>query len=149
MRKDLRMPVSVELPTSVGIPLFYVPEQNMRLQLYRRLADMQTEEEVHALGDEFEDRFGPLPEQTRELLYQMTVKLRGERIGLSSISMEGEQIVLRFPPLPKGIQSRNLPEIGWRTRTGKNSFRILINEYDDWQTMLLDVLSEICSAMEK
>ena len=149
LRKDLRMPVSVELPTSVGIPLFYVPEQNMRLQLYRRLADMQTEEEVQALGDEFEDRFGPLPEQTRELLYQMTVKLRGERIGLSSISMEGEQIVLRFPPLPKGIQSRNLPEIGWRTRTGKNSFRILINEYDDWQTMLLDVLSEICSAMEK
>lgn len=143
------MPVSVDLPTSVGIPLFYVPEQNMRLQLYRRLADMQTEKEVQALGEEFEDRFGPMPEQTRELLYQMRVKLRGERIGLSSISMEGQQIVLRFPPLPKGVRSRDLPEIGWRTRTGKNGFRIMIEEFDDWQTMLLDVLGEICVAMRK
>ncbi|MCD4673457.1 MAG: transcription-repair coupling factor [Anaerolineaceae bacterium] len=149
LRKDLRMPVSVELPTSVGIPLFYVPEQHLRLQLYRRLADMQTEDEVHALGEEFQDRFGPLPAQTRELLYQMQVKLRGERIGLASISMEGDQIVLRFPPLPKGIKSRHLPEIGWRTRTGRNGYRILIKEYDDWQQLLLEVLSEICTAMGK
>ena len=149
LRKDLRMPVSVDLPTSVGIPLFYVQEQHMRLQLYRRLADLQNEDEVQALGDEFEDRFGPMPAQTSELLYQMKVKLRGERIGLSSISMEGEQIVLRFPPLPKGMRSRDLPEIGWRTRTGRNGFRILINEFDDWQAMLLDVLDEIFSAMGK
>jgi transcription-repair coupling factor (superfamily II helicase) len=147
--KDLRLPVSVELPTSVGIPLAYVPEQRIRLQLYRRLADMQAEEEVDALAEEFEDRFGTMPAQTRELLYQMKVKLRGERIGLASISMEGDQIVLRFPPLPKGITSRHLPEIGWRTRTGKNSYRIFLEEFDDWQAMLLDILEDICSAMGK
>ena len=149
MVRDLRLPVSVELPTSIGIPLEYVPEQRMRLQLYRRLADMQAEEEVDALADEFNDRFGTMPAQTRELLYQMKVKLRGERIGLNSISMEGDQIVLRFPPLPKGFTSRQLPEIGLQTRTGKNSFRIFLKESDDWRPLLLDVLDEICSAMGK
>ncbi len=149
MVKDLRLPVSVELPTAVGIPLEYVPEQRIRLQLYRRLADMQSEEDVDALAGEFDDRFGPMPAQTRELLYQMKVKLRGEKIGLNSISMEGDQIVLRFPPLPKGITSRHLPEIGWRTRTGKNSYRIFLKETDDWQPLLLDVLEEICNTMGK
>jgi len=149
LRKDLRMPVSVELPTSVGIPLAYVPEQHIRLQLYRRLADMSSEEEVQALGDEFQDRFGPMPAQTRELLFQMKIKMRGERMGLSSISKEGNQIVLRFPPLPKGIRSRNLPEMGSPTRTGRNSFRIMLGGQEDWQGMLLDILGEICEEMGK
>lgn len=147
--KDLRMPVSVELPIAVGIPLEYVPEQRMRLQLYRRLADMQTEGEVDALGEEFEDRFGPMPSQVRELLYQMKVKLRGEQIGLSAITLEGDQIVLRFPPLPKGMTSRHLPEIGLQARAGKNSYRIFLKEGDDWQYLLLEALQALLDAMER
>ena len=84
--KDGHMPVSVDLPLSVGIPVDYVPDQNMRLQLYRRLADLQNEQEVRSLAEELRDRFGPLPEQVSNLIFQMSVKLRAEVAGLASVT---------------------------------------------------------------
>ena len=52
---------------------------------------------MNALREEFKDRFGPVPEQVENLLYQLKIKLRAEEIGLASITNEGEQIVLRYP----------------------------------------------------
>ena len=109
--KDTHVPVSVDLPLSIGIPVDYIPDQTMRLKLYRRLADMQDEGEVQAMEDEFNDRFGSLPDQVANLFFQMRVKLRAEQAGLASVSMEGDQIVLRYPPLPEGV-NRSLPNPG-------------------------------------
>src|SRR4030042_3323594 len=41
--KEIHPPVNVDLPLPSGIPLEYVPDQVLRLQLYRRLADLQAE----------------------------------------------------------------------------------------------------------
>jgi len=153
--RTTHIPVSVELPLSVGIPSVYVPDQNMRLQLYRRLADMQSEEDVDALMDEFSDRFGPPTEPVKNLFYQMKVKLRAETAGLASVMMEGEQIVLRYPPLPEGVTSRNLPSIDLEVgigvvRTGKNAYWMPLGSKNGngesspaWREKLLDVLSAI------
>jgi len=142
--KEGHLPVNVDLPMSVGIPVEYIHDQNMRLQLYRRLADLQNEDDVQALADELLDRFGPLPEEVSNLLFQMRVKMRAELSGLSSISVENQQIVLRFPPLPEGVQARSLPNIGYGTRTGKNSYWMPLHlEGQDWRERLLEVLSAI------
>ncbi len=69
------MPVNVDLPLAVGIPADYISDQDLRLRLYRRIADLRDETEVEALASEFQDRFGPLPEMLQNLLYQMRVKL--------------------------------------------------------------------------
>ena len=66
-----------------------------------RICRMRTE--VQAMEDEFIDRFGALPEPVANLFFQMRVKLRAEEAGLASVSMEGDQIVLRYPPLPEGM----------------------------------------------
>lgn len=129
---------------SVGIPVEYIPDQNMRLHLYRRLANLQNEDEIHALTDELRDRFGEPPDEIRNLLYQMQVKTRAELAGLTSVSVENQQIVLRFPPLPEGVQARELPNIGRHTRTGKNSYWMPLHlDGEDWRERLLEVLSEI------
>ena len=142
--KEGRLPVAVDLPLSIGIPLEYIPDQNMRLRLYRRLASLENETELEALAEEFNDRFGPLPESIASLFFQIKVKLRGELAGLSSISMEGEQIVLRYPPLPEGVSSRNLPFIGSSVRAGKNAYWMVMPQPpDDWKQILLDTLSAI------
>jgi len=88
-----------------------------------------------------------LPEQTVNLLYQMRVKLRAEEAGLVSISVEGDQMVLRFPPLPESAPTRNLPTIGFDTRSGKNAYWMPFNPDDEgWRSRLLDVLSAIIEA---
>ena len=138
--REVSAPVSVDLPLSLGIPLGYIPDQNIRLRLYRRMADLKDEAEIAALGDEYADRFGAMPEEVSNLLFLMRVKLLAERAGLASVSIESEQIVLRFPPLPEGAATRNLPFIGAPVRTGKNAYWVPMNSEGDWKERLLDSL---------
>ncbi len=142
--KDTHVPVSVDLPLTLGIPMKYIPDQAMRLNLYRRLADMQDELEVNAMEEEFQDRFGALPEEVANLFFQMRVKLRAEAAGLASVAMEGEQIVLRYPPLPEGI-NRAMPRPAPGMRAGKNAFwmPIIGMKEAEWHARLLDALSAI------
>ncbi|HYS45274.1 MAG TPA: transcription-repair coupling factor, partial [Rhizomicrobium sp.] len=51
----------INLGIPVLIPEVYVSELNVRLNLYRRLAELRTREELDAFGAELIDRFGPLP----------------------------------------------------------------------------------------
>jgi transcription-repair coupling factor (superfamily II helicase) len=139
-------PVSVDLPLAVGIPVEYIPDQNLRLKLYRRLADMENETELEALGEEFLDRFGPLPEMVSHLFFQIRVKQRAQKAGLVSVALEGDQIVLRFPPLPEGFNERNLTPIGREIRAGRNAYWMPARE--GWQERLLDALSAIIEACQ-
>jgi transcription-repair coupling factor (superfamily II helicase) len=141
--KDTHVPVSVDLPLAIGIPMNYIPDQTMRLKLYRRLADMQDEGEVQAMEDEFSDRFGTLPEPVANLFFQMRVKLRAETAGLASVAKEGDQIVLRYPPIPEGM-SRAMPSLGPGIRAGKNAYWMPFNGGEKaWRERLLDALSAI------
>ena len=136
-------PVTVDLSLPVGIPIFYVADQDMRLSLYRRIADLSAEDEIDALMDEFNDRFGPVPEAVRNLFFQMHVKLLAEKIGLSSVTLEGDQLVLRYPPLPEGVTSRNLPEMGEGVRAGKNAYWLAVAGEEDWQKRLAQLLQAL------
>lgn len=145
-KRNENMPVNVELPLSIGIPLSYIPKQELRLKLYRRLADVENEDSLQVLFEELDDRFGNPPQMVRNLFYQMKVKLRAEKAGIVSVANEADQIVLRYPPLPDGVSHRNLIEIGNQTRTGKNAYWILLEnkqEEKKWKTRLLEVLSAI------
>ncbi|NPV76808.1 MAG: transcription-repair coupling factor [Anaerolineae bacterium] len=138
---EIMMPVGVDLPLAVGIPADYVPDQKMRLQLYRRLADTHQEKELDMLEEEFKDRFGPAPEQVHNLFYQMRVRLLAERAGLSSVNQEGDQIVLRYPPLPAGVHTRTLSFSSPDLRIGKNAYWMAFNNGDKpWQERLLGAL---------
>ena len=59
--QPVSMPVNVDLPLAIGIPADYISDQDLRLRLYRRSADLRDESEIDALANEFNDRFGPHP----------------------------------------------------------------------------------------
>ncbi len=50
---------------TVGLSADYVPDRQLRLQLYRRLAELASEEEITQPSEELQDRFGPLPRWRR------------------------------------------------------------------------------------
>ncbi len=138
----LIIPTVVNLPLSIGIPDTYIPDQNLRLKLYRRLADIKDETALASVEMEFEDRFGPLPEQVRNLIYQIKVKLLAALAGLASVGFEGRQLLLRYPPLPDGVESRRLREFGKPITTGKNAYRIYFSDPDvePWREVLVGFL---------
>ena len=134
------MPVSVDLPIPVSLPASYIPDRQIRTRLYRRLADMRTQEDIDTLVEEFIDRFGPLPAEAHNLFYQLKVKLLSEKAGLLSVSAESGQLILRYPPLPEGETTRKFPELDHEIRVGKNTLWILVSENNGWQDKLISVL---------
>ena len=139
----IAMPVNVDLPLAVGIPADYIADQDLRLRLYRRIADLRDETEIDALASEFNDRFGGLPEMVQNLLYQMRVKLRAERAGLSSINWESGQIVLRYPSSGEEKDGQRLPDLGPGIRGGRNAYWCTFGKDTDWKEQLLDVLQRL------
>ncbi|MGD0750788.1 MAG: transcription-repair coupling factor [Anaerolineales bacterium] len=149
--QPMGLPVNVDLPLAIGIPETYVPDTNLRLRLYRRLADLTDESALDALAAEFTDRFGILPEMVTNLFYQMKVKLLAERAGLVSVGMESGQVVLRYPGLQEGAESKtgsnlpngHLPDLGPGVRGGKNAYWCMFGKEADWQTKLMGVLEKL------
>jgi transcription-repair coupling factor (superfamily II helicase) len=140
LNTSLALPVNVDLPLDIAIPPDYVADKNMRLRLYRRIADLRSLAELDALVEEFSDRFGPAPEVVGNLLYQLKVKLLAEKAGLSSVSVENDQIVLRFrsETVPPG-----LPYLGAQVRVGKSALWLPYAHQPDWQATLLDALGKL------
>jgi transcription-repair coupling factor (superfamily II helicase) len=149
--QPMGLPVNVDLPLAIGIPEAYVPDTNLRLRLYRRLADLTDESALDALAAEFTDRFGVLPEMVTNLFYQMQVKLRAERAGLISVGMESGQVVLRYSALSESSETKtgtnipnsHLPDLGPGIRGGKNAYWCTFGKDPDWQTRLLEVLEKL------
>jgi len=142
LTQPISMPVNVDLPLAIGIPADYIADQDLRLRLYRRIADLRDETEIDALTSEFQDRFGQLPEMVENLFYQMRVKLRAEQAGLSAISWESGQVVLRYSA-SEDKDGRRLPDLGPGIRGGKNAYWCSFGKDGHWQEQLLNVLERL------
>jgi transcription-repair coupling factor (superfamily II helicase) len=134
------LPVTVDLPLAVGIPSEYIIDTDLRLRLYRRIADLRDGAEIDALSGEFEDRFGPLPEMVQSLFYQMKVKLLAEKAGLSSVAWESGQFVLRFVRSGNGRSGKKLEDLGPSVRGGRGAYWCTFPKDMDWRTELLRIL---------
>ncbi|MFI5143090.1 MAG: transcription-repair coupling factor, partial [Thermoanaerobaculales bacterium] len=73
-------PVAVELRLGLDLrlPERFIPEETVRLAVYRRVAAARTAEELDALREEFADRFGPAPVQLDNLLLHQRVRRLAE-----------------------------------------------------------------------
>ena len=86
----------VDLPLEAHLPHDYVAEEAQKLELYRRLARARTQGDVAAFRQEVTDRFGPMPPPVLQLVEVAELRLAAEAAGVSSISREDGQLVVRF-----------------------------------------------------
>ncbi len=75
----------ISLGTAVLIPDSYVSDLQLRLGLYRRLATLETRQDIDAFAAELVDRFGNPPEEVRHLLEVVEIKALCRRAGISQI----------------------------------------------------------------
>ncbi|MEZ5841028.1 MAG: TRCF domain-containing protein, partial [Hyphomicrobiales bacterium] len=86
----------IAIGTPVLIPEAYVPSLEVRLSLYRRLADLSDAEEIDAFGAEMIDRFGSLPDEVEHLLKIALVKALCRRAGVEKIEAGPKGVVIGF-----------------------------------------------------
>ena len=85
---------SADLAVAAAIPDRYVPSSEQRMDLYRRIALIRTEEEADDLTDELIDRFGDPPGSVNALIHISLLRGEAGRAGITDISQK--QGTLRF-----------------------------------------------------
>jgi transcription-repair coupling factor (superfamily II helicase) len=98
--------MKVELPVDAHLPHDYVPGERLRLEAYRKIAEVSAEEGLQAIREELQDRYGPLPEPVENLLAVARLRITARRAGLTEITQQGNQV--RFGPvdLPDSAELR-------------------------------------------
>ena len=111
----LAPPVTLDLPLRAEIPATYVEDEGLRLQLYRRIAGLNSLHDLEEMKKEIEDRFGTDPEtnsiplELQNLFYQIRVKMEALKAGILNIGRRRDQIAIR---LPQGFSLHAIGESG-------------------------------------
>ncbi|WP_262269539.1 TRCF domain-containing protein [Microvirga yunnanensis] len=80
------------------IPDAYVNDPEMRINLYARLARLESSETIDEIEAEIEDRFGPIPDPVQNLLRLANVRQLCRRIGIARVDAGPQAIALTFRP---------------------------------------------------
>jgi transcription-repair coupling factor (superfamily II helicase) len=88
--------IEVNLHIPALIPSDYLPDVNMRLTQYKRLANCQTKDELHELQVEMIDRFGLIPEALKALFRIAELRQIGQKLGLKKIEAGPTEGRLQF-----------------------------------------------------
>ncbi|MGD8812662.1 MAG: transcription-repair coupling factor, partial [Thioalkalispiraceae bacterium] len=98
--KPLHQGTEIDLNIPALIPDDYLPDVHERLIMYKRIANASNDDELKELQVEMIDRFGLLPEQTKNLVEITRLKLRATPLGIEKIELadSGGRIVFNKEP---------------------------------------------------
>ena len=101
-----RPEVKIELPIDAHLPHEYVPGERLRLEAYRKIAEVGSQEQLDAVRAELADRYGTPPDPVENLLAVARFRLLARRAGLTEVTQQGNHV--RFAPveLPDSAQLR-------------------------------------------
>ena len=91
------------------LPEDYVPHQGQRLEVYRRLAKAKDLEEVPEVERGLADRFGPLPEEARNLIQLSQLAVSSRNSGIISIILVEGGLLLRIRNKNKALKALAAP----------------------------------------
>jgi transcription-repair coupling factor (superfamily II helicase) len=89
-------PPDVVLDRPAHLPDGYVPDDDVKLDLYRRLARATSSGDIDGLRDELRERFGPLPVEAETLLDMARLRVLGAVLGLQHVLVRGDEARLTY-----------------------------------------------------
>ena len=88
--------IQLNLGLNIRIPSDYIKEENQRLRMYKRVAGVETESQLHDVRSELIDRYGETPRAVRNLLEYAALKLQAMRVGANAIERKREFVSIKF-----------------------------------------------------
>ena len=125
---------SITMGAPVMIPEHYVPDLHLRLGLYKRLSMLETDGEIEGFGAEMIDRFGPLPEEVKQLLQIVAIKALCRRANVEKVDAGPKGLILSFRDNafanPEGLV-RFVGEQGSLAKARPDMKIVFIRDFDD------------------
>ena len=94
--KDREEEISVELMATANIPNWYIENETLKLQMYKKIAAIRTEEDADELYDEMVDRFGDIPRETVNLIKISQIRSLAEELSAVRIHEQTDKVIVQF-----------------------------------------------------
>jgi transcription-repair coupling factor (superfamily II helicase) len=117
--------LTIDLPVNAFIPASYVARESLRMDAYRHLERLTTEADIAAFTEELEDRYGPVPEATSELIQVARLRVLMMETEIEEISMR-DGILKATPVALKDSQEVRMKRLFERSAYKPASDAILI-----------------------
>jgi transcription-repair coupling factor (superfamily II helicase) len=102
--EEINHDCKIELPINAHLSQEYIPGERLRLDLYRRLADVKTDADVQSIQEELIDRFGELPPEAVALLDVALLRAFAKSLGIRELVLAGKYLRISPLVLPESIQ---------------------------------------------
>jgi len=144
-------PVRLDVNVDAYVPADYVPYEQAKIEVHRRVAGALEVADVERLREELEDRFGPVPEPLENLLALQrarikfgqagarTVSFRGDRLAVVPIELDSKRAKWLREELPGAVYESGRSQVSVRVpKEGKERFPAVVKAAD----VLLAVMRE-------
>ncbi|ETR75181.1 transcription-repair coupling factor [Afipia sp. P52-10] len=145
----------ITLGMPVLIPESYVADLAVRLSLYRRLGDLDNEEDIENFGAELRDRFGPLPDEVRYLFKVAAIKNYCRRANIEKVDAGPKGVVLSFRDNAFAFPDRLVKFIREQGPSAKVRPDMKVVFFEEWSgldhrvTGTTDILRQLADLAEK
>jgi transcription-repair coupling factor (superfamily II helicase) len=151
LEEDPPEPVRLDVNVDAYVPADYIPYEQAKIDVHRRVAGAMEVADVEALRAELEDRFGAVPEPLENLLAlqrarikfgqagAQTVSFRGDRLAVVPIQLDSTRAKRLHEELPDALYESGRSQVSMRVpRDGKERFPTVVRAAD----VLLAVMRE-------
>jgi transcription-repair coupling factor (superfamily II helicase) len=144
--------ITLELPLDAHLPNDYVERVDVRLEAYRRLAAVESQEDVADIESEWLDRFGPLPAPAAALLEVARLRAECVRTGITAINvtkrpgLSGGGLVANVGPVQLAASKQTRLERLWPAavyRHDEQQLQLPVDAGDGVAASLVDALRQL------
>ena len=93
---DALIELNFDMNINAVIPSSYINDETLKLQAYKKIANINTEADALDIIDELSDRYGELPIETENLIMVSEIRAICETIGIDHINEQGQHIKIKF-----------------------------------------------------
>lgn len=90
--KDKGPEVSMDLGIDAYIPENYIQSEPLKIEMYKRLREVETDAEIDEIEDDLMDRFGEYPDEVSYLLMAVRLKVLASNVGIQKIQMKNQRL---------------------------------------------------------
>ena len=95
-KEPVKIDTVVDIPVPASISTHYIPRESERLSMYKRIALIETRDDLYDVQDELIDRYGDIPEDTANLLNIALIKADCSRAGVTQLRVRDKEVRFAF-----------------------------------------------------
>jgi len=88
--------ISVDINIDAYIPDYLIPDEQQKLEIYKKISQIDNQQDFYDVQEEIEDRFGNIPSSVTHLLNVALMKSKARTLGVTTIAQKNLNVVITF-----------------------------------------------------